>query len=257
MQVVRDLSRRCEVTLIDVRDFFEYTPGVLGALVGGGPCRWLTGRGDNQIVRDGDLPEAGEVPSRNRDGMAAARLGELHRTFSDVAPEQARLLQVAPERYSLRPGAVVISNADECSINETVLWDYLVLATGSSYPAPLKPAGTHQTGRIHARQNRVEDFAVAARKISRAKHVLVIGGGVVGVELAAEIAITAGRAPQRVTLVHSRKRLMDNLPVEASEYARRWLEGQGVEILVGERFLPMKEGHVGEMHNTPWTLLRG
>ena len=30
---------------------------------------------------------------------------------------------------------------------------------------------------------------------------------------------------------------MDNLPVEASEYARRWLEGQGVEILVGERFL--------------------
>lgn len=251
MQVVRDLSRRCEVTLIDVRDFFEYTPGVLGALVGGGPCRWLTGRGDNQIVRDGDLPEAGEVPSRNRDGMAAARLGELHRTFSDVAPEQARLLQVAPERYSLRPGAVVISNADECSINETVLWDYLVLATGSSYPAPLKPAGTHQTGRIHARQNRVEDFAVAARKISRAKHVLVIGGGVVGVELAAEIAITAGRAPQRVTLVHSRKRLMDNLPVEASEYARRWLEGQGVEILVGERFLPMKEGHVVECTTPP------
>ena len=70
---------------------------------------------------------------------------------------------------------------------------------------------------------------------------MVIGGGVVGVELAAEIVITAGRAPQRVTLVHSRKRLMDNLPVEASEYARRWLEGQGVEILVGERFLPMKE----------------
>ena len=108
--------------------------------------------------------------------MAAARLGELHRTFSDVAPEQARLLQVAPERYSLlRPGAVVISNADECSINPKLYCGItLVLATGSSYPAPLKPAGTHQTGRVHARQNRVEDFAVAARKISRAKHVLVM-----------------------------------------------------------------------------------
>ena len=250
MQVVRDLSKRCEVTLIDVRDFFEYTPGVLGALVGGGPCRWMTGRGDHHIVIDGDLPEPGEVPIRNRDGMAAARLGELHRTFSDVAPKQARLLQVAPERYSLRLGAVDISNADECSVKETVLWDYLVLATGSSYPAPLKPASAHQTGRVRARQimrqNRVEGFAAAAVQISRAKHVLVIGGGVVGVELAAELAITAGRAPQRVTLVHSRKRLMDNLPVEASERARRWLERQGVEVIVGERFLPLKEGNVGE-----------
>ena len=165
-QVVKRPFKKMRSYLIDVRDFFEYTPGVLGALVGGGPCRWLTGRGDNQIVRDGGFTGSW-VPIRNRMAWLLLGLGELHRTFSDVAPEQARLLQVAPERYSLRPGAVVISNADECSINETVLWDYLVLATGSSYPAPLKPTGTHQTGRVHARQNRVEDFAVAQRKISR------------------------------------------------------------------------------------------
>ena len=39
LQVVKDLAKKCEVTVVDVRDFFEYTPGVLSALVGGRPLQ--------------------------------------------------------------------------------------------------------------------------------------------------------------------------------------------------------------------------
>jgi NADH dehydrogenase FAD-containing subunit len=90
--------------------------------------------------------------------------------------------------------------------------------------------------------------------------VLIVGGGDVAVELAAEIAgawrgrkqvcaaqqvcrlalaacpprHAAGRRPQ-VTLVTSRGRLLDRMPPAASRHAAAWLQARGVQLVLGQR----------------------
>ena len=43
MQAVFDLAKTCDVTLVDTKAYFEYTPGALSAMVGGGPMRRYKG----------------------------------------------------------------------------------------------------------------------------------------------------------------------------------------------------------------------
>ena len=45
MQAVFDLAKTCDVTLVDTKAYFEYTPGALSAMLGGGPMRRYKGSG--------------------------------------------------------------------------------------------------------------------------------------------------------------------------------------------------------------------
>ena len=76
----------------------------------------------------------------------------------------------------------------------TIAYDYLVLATGSSYARPSKlHARTLQAGR--------EELRACQLAIKKAESVLVIGGGPVGCELAGELAYH--HPGKRVTLLHA------------------------------------------------------
>lgn len=243
MQIVKDLSFTCEVTLLDIRDYFEYTPGVLAAIVGGGPLRHGVGTSGRaaRLDRDGGGRKSPEPPSTTREG-ATARIGQLQRSLRSVAPKKANILHVAsPSSFTLRCGTIDVSSGEGSTPDVIINWDYLVFATGSTYPAPIKPAVVQLPEGDEMPEstsvNRREYFADAAVRVGRATHVLVIGGGVVGVELAAELALATGRAPQRVTLTHKASRLLDNLPCAASERATRWLKRHGVHVLVGEKLV--------------------
>lgn len=244
MQIVKDLSFACEVTLLDVRDYFEYTPGVLAAMVGGGPLRHGAGTSGRaaKLDRDGGGRKAPGPPSAARED-AMARIGRLQRSLRSVAPEKATVLRVAsPNSFAVRCGTVDVSSGEGSAPDVIINWDYLVFATGSAYPAPIKPAVVPSSSDGDATPEstsvgRREYFADAAARAGRAAHVLVIGGGVVGVELAAELAMATGRAPQRVTLAHGASRLLDDLPRAASDHATRWLQRHGVHVLVGEKLV--------------------
>lgn len=60
---------------------------------------------------------------------------------------------------------------------ETLSYDYLVIATGSSYPSPIKPEHDGY-------KDITKDFNDTAKKIQEARRILVIGGGAVGIEMA-------------------------------------------------------------------------
>ena len=63
---------------------------------------------------------------------------------------------------------------------ETLKYDYLILATGSSYPAPIKP--------INENHNDImKEFSEIAEKLQQAERILVIGGGAVGIEMAVSL----------------------------------------------------------------------
>lgn len=71
------------------------------------------------------------------------------------------------------------------------------------------------------------------RQIRRASSILVIGGGTVGVELAAEIR---ERFPTKhVTIINSPNTLLKNMPPRTIRYAEQWFRDHNVELVLGDR----------------------
>lgn len=250
MQIVKDLASACEVTLLDTRDYFEYTPGVLSALVGGGPLRHSVGNSSRaaKLDRNG----GGRNSSDAREG-AKARIKKLQRSLREVAPGKANVVHVnSPHALTVRHGVIDISRGEQGLPDDKIHWDYLVFATGSLYSSPIKPASFQPEGSVAkdaVSSGRCLHFADTAARMGRASHILVVGGGVVGVELAAEFALSNGRAPQRITLAHKAPRLLDNLPADASDRATRWLKQHGVDVLLGEKFV-LASAEEDEGHKT-------
>lgn len=104
--------------------------------------------------------------------------------------------------------------------------DFIVVATGSSYSAPFKPAGD-DIAAFRAAQHRVTaDLEVA-------KTVVIAGAGPVGIELAGEIA--AAQPNKQVTLVASDARLMPGYPAALGQKLAHKLSALGVDVRLGVR----------------------
>ena len=103
-------------------------------------------------------------------------------------------------------------------------FDIAVLATGSSYKT-LPIAKSQNAMTLNEREAEVLN---ANSQLVNAKNVLIIGGGIVGVELAGEIA---EHYPEKsVTLAHADDRLVEELKPKASRLAEEMLSVQGVKI---------------------------
>lgn len=185
LQAQRALSDAFDVTLIDLKDYFEYTPGVLRCFVEPSHLRSLTT----------PLP-------RRRNRLLLAEV-----------------LEVTPSAVRLRH-----SGASEEALLE---FDFLLLGCGSCYPGPIKPSASEPTV-----ETRRQCWEAAARQLSQAESVLVLGGGPVGVELAAEIAAAYPRG-KRVTLLSRGGTLCGAMPARVGRTCARWLERRGVELIFG------------------------
>ena len=135
-----------------------------------------------------------------------------------VEPSAARWMVQAQPRGTVRATAVGLETSDGDSAATAVKLsdgtklraDHVVLATGSTYPAPIKPAG----GQVSSPEERRKHIYAAHEELSSAASVLIVGGGTVGVELAAEIAGKWGRH-KVVTLVTPKDRLLERMPPRA------------------------------------------
>jgi NADH dehydrogenase FAD-containing subunit len=105
-------------------------------------------------------------------------------------------------------------------------YDYLVICSGSGYREPIK----EQKVVLASRANTLVD---AFQQVENANSICIIGGGTVGVELAAEIATKY--TGKEINLVHSRERLMDRNNPKSSDYAAYFLKKSGVNIIFNER----------------------
>eukprot|EP00667_Euglena_gracilis_P008631 EG_transcript_8750 len=110
-----------------------------------------------------------------------------------------------------------------------VPYDYLVLATGTSYCFPMKVAAADAAEVA----KRIEGFAADLR---RAQSVLIVGGGPVGCELAGEIRHVYPEKP--ITLLHSGPDLIPgNTPPTFKAEVRKRLEGLKVTVCTNERLV--------------------
>ncbi|KAL5204553.1 hypothetical protein ABZP36_009424 [Zizania latifolia] len=179
-------------------------------------------------------------------GIAGALLAKTLQNHADVvlidpkeyfeipwANLRAKMEQAAVERTViphseyLTHGKVVTASAvgvDDSvvltSVGRAVGYDFLVVATGRMCDRPQK------------RADRLQMFQRDKERIASAESVLIVGGGLIGVELAAEIVM--GSPEKRVTIVNGGPRLLKVMGSKASAKALEWLRSKNVTVLLDQ-----------------------
>eukprot|EP00899_Mesostigma_viride_P017185 jgi/Mesvir1/25468/Mv01733-RA.1 len=270
-----------DVTLVDSRGFWEYTPGILRCLVEPKHAK-------NMIFCDSE-----EGDGRQHKNVTALACGILIApppspgTAADDSSRAHRGSTPAPAERGQGDMRVVATAVTLSGGHPPLPFDYCILATGSRYVSPIKPAmsmhgcgghdndsqaapvdpsdapaatamlaprpdialgaGDATTRRRHLLESRMAELEDAHRTLQRCRSVAIIGGGTVGVELAAEIVGRWGPA-KAVTLITSHDRLLERMGPSASKHALTWLERRGVRVWTGDRVTecrPSSPAHVG------------
>ncbi|KAJ2846431.1 hypothetical protein J3B02_004411, partial [Coemansia erecta] len=112
---------------------------------------------------------------------------------SELDPEDPKHQFIQASVVSVTKNSVVLSDG------QTIAFDYLVLSTGARNKVP-----AHYQGPTVADAQR--HMSLINDNVQRAKDILIVGGGPVGVEIAGEIAFAF--KGKNVTLVHSAERLL-------------------------------------------------
>jgi NADH dehydrogenase FAD-containing subunit len=149
----------------------------------------------------------------------------------------------------LKKGQIVNSKVEEVTPEEVLLengrrvkFDYLILATGGSYPFPAKMAS-----------DRIAEAEAAVRlvneRVAQAQSILLIGAGPVGIELAGEIASVY--SSKTVTLLDPGDRLLPAFNPELGDRLYKGLQKLGVRVLLGERLLNIPDGTNASLPEQP------
>eukprot|EP00934_Nitzschia_sp_Nitz4_P005197 Nitzschia sp. Nitz4//scaffold219_size35776//20370//21812//NITZ4_007824-RA/size35776-processed-gene-0.11-mRNA-1//-1//CDS//3329542320//5187//frame0 len=201
-----------DIVLIDQRDYFEYTPGILRLVCKPDHANNIAKKLPDQpgVYRriQGKVtsitPNQTDCPSH---GSAASEKVITYRTTNIEAPDQAGI---------------------QCQLP----YDYLILATGATFASPVSDKSEAPT-----LSHRLQQWRDAHERLVAANQVLILGGGAVGVELAAEIVDffpKGSKQYKQVTLIEYNSGLCANLPPRAGALAKEWLVERGVEVRLNQ-----------------------
>ncbi len=186
-KAAKRLEKNFDVTLIDTKDYFEFTAGILRTI---------------------------------------------------VEPEHLSSLQVYHNKY-LKKTKLILAKVDEVTKDYVLadktkyFYDYLLIASGSSYASPIKD---HDVV-ISARG---EHLRAAHEQLEKAKDILIIGGGLVGVELSGEICTRY--KDKNIIIVHAKDGLIQRNDRITRKYVTKFLSKRGVKIILGEIMINKKNG---------------
>ncbi|KAF7957389.1 hypothetical protein EAE96_002974 [Botrytis aclada] len=151
--------------------------------------------------------------------------GHEHKAF---IPYEGMLMRAPKGAISIVHAKAINIHNDhiELASDEKISYEYLVVATGVSQPAPARLSATDQIGG----EGELRGYQKAIQASSR---IAVIGGGAVGVELATDIK--SFLPDKSVTLIHSRDRLLVRFGPQLHEVAYKRLQELGVKVYLDER----------------------
>jgi len=178
--VVKSLENRFQTTLIDNKNYFEFTPGIL---------RIVTSPEHKKKIRS---------------------YHGKYLTHSQI---------LAGEVTNITDKYVLLNNLK-------IPFDYLVIATGSKYKSSLE---NDNLILAHKSENLTKNLA----KINSAKNIIIIGGGLTGVELAAEFCTK--HLNKNITIIHSKENLIERNELKSIKKANTFLKKHDVKIIFNER----------------------
>ena len=207
LQKLSKHANKFRIILMDQRDYFEFTPGVLRLF-----CE----------------PEHYDNLAKNLSRQGSPSHEFIHgRVTSIVGDENDGSWQkVLTYQPVISKGGGTVSME---SRHKTLKYDYLILATGATYPSPIWPNQNELT-----LNNRRQGWKKVHKDLLGAHRILVLGAGAVGVELAAEIVDHYGDS-KTVTLVDAGRSLTPMFPRPVSNYARAWFERRRVQLRLGQK----------------------
>eukprot|EP00934_Nitzschia_sp_Nitz4_P000014 Nitzschia sp. Nitz4//scaffold130_size63480//33083//34429//NITZ4_006251-RA/size63480-processed-gene-0.91-mRNA-1//-1//CDS//3329535195//14//frame0 len=130
-----------------------------------------------------------------------------------------------------------------------VPFDIIVAATGAKTPIITETPG-------QSFQQRQEEIDAFSRAVLSGKHVVVAGGGAIGVELAGDIleCLPVGSREGKVTLISSTDRLIADQAPAQSKKCLEVLESLGGNVLFGERVVSHSDTVVADSPDGEITL---
>ncbi|KAL2268225.1 hypothetical protein VTJ83DRAFT_3071 [Remersonia thermophila] len=185
-----------DITIVDERDGYYHTIGTPLALAS-------ESFADKFWIKYADIP-----------ALRAPNLRVLHGSFKSVDPER-KVATYVPHGSTDAPLGL--------------LYDYFVAATGLRRAWPVVPQSLR-------RKQYLFEMGDHTRAMASARHgVLVVGGGAVGIEMAAELKTLQPHL--NVTLAHSRDTLLSSepLPDEFKQRTLDLLRETGVDVLLSHR----------------------
>ena len=179
----KKLEKYFAVTLVDTKDYFEFTPSIPRSLV--------------------DPNYSKKIRVSHFDYLKKSRL------ITDKV--------TALSRYQ-----AILSSGLKLS------FDYALICSGSSYATSIKEAGLVRLQKAH-------ELLSYSKQLSESKDILIVGGGPVGVELAAEIICAYPQ--KKVVLVHSKLSLLEKMHPKVGKAAHKFLSLKKVEIKYGQKLV--------------------
>jgi NADH dehydrogenase FAD-containing subunit len=183
-----DRQEELDVTLIDTKEYFEYTPSLWKLLL-------HTSYHQNLMIPYNKF---------------------LKRTRILTDP----LCYVNPECIETK--------------KEALPYDYLVISTGIDYPIFLKNKKNVFTIKSGT------EVIQYSEKIEKSATILIIGGGLIGTEVAGALAKTVPE--KQIVLIHPHNRLLERNTKAVSQYAKKYLEEHGVQLIFNEKVVDHKRG---------------
>lgn len=191
-------------------------------IIGGGPA-------GATIAKELDATDGVEVTLVDAKEYLEFPVALINAAFRATAEETADAVRsvTVPHTDYVKNGRVIVASATsvaadgkavELSNGETLHCDYLVLATGSSYPY-WKAADARTVDDRVAELQQLRERAAADDA-----SILVLGGGAVGVEVGTEVAEQFPNA--RVSVVQGAPDLMPRTHGSLRSKARAWFENQ-------------------------------
>lgn len=214
-----------DIILIDKRDYSEYIPGILRLFCE--PSGFWDLAQSLPGGSDGVERIKGTVISLVGGGDPSPRGGHGTNKVLTYVPAQPS----GGERDATETSAPT---------TKSLRYDYLILATGATYNEPISPATakvalgpptTTNRGTLH---DRYREWQKAHERVQGARSVLILGGGAVGVELAAEI-LDHDDKEKVVTIVNAHPTLVPLFSASVGAYAEDWLSRKGAKVVLGER----------------------
>ncbi|MEK6918947.1 MAG: FAD-dependent oxidoreductase [Nanoarchaeota archaeon] len=158
-----------------------------------------------------------------------------------VQPSYRRFIEIHHRKYlkkaSFRHDSVI--GIDKQFVytgkGEKILYDYTIIASGSRYNMPFK-------GENIFLADRAKDLVDSHKRIHKSKRILVVGGGLVGVEIAAEIV--SKYKNKKVTLIQADDRIIPRNSSKSADYCKKYLTDRGVKIILGQKVVAFKKNLV-------------
>ncbi|RDX48829.1 FAD/NAD(P)-binding domain-containing protein [Lentinus brumalis] len=119
---------------------------------------------------------------------------------------------------------------------ERIPYTSLVLATGSTWPSIIQLPGTESEAKTYINSWR--------SKVEKAQHVVVVGGGAVGIELVGEIREAYPK--KKITLIHSQDLLLNSVyPDKYRKDIERRVRIRNIDVILGDAIENPVEGVTG------------